>query len=141
MHVTVARDRRKFSAQRRRTTSVAEIALILLAIAACSSSKDTFSARQVPGGHASNGRNYMAAAGCGSCHIIPGVVNARGMVGPSLEHFAQRSFIAGEVPNTTDNLVKWIVNPPSIEPKTAMPVLGVTPTEARDIAAYLYQLR
>jgi cytochrome c len=141
MHVTVARDRRKFSAQRRRATSVAEIALILLAIAACSSSKDTFSARQVPGGHASNGRNYMAAAGCGSCHIIPGVVNARGMVGPSLEHFAQRSFIAGEVPNTTDNLVKWIVNPPSIEPKTAMPVLGVTPTEARDIAAYLYQLR
>jgi cytochrome c len=125
----------------RHTRSVAEIALIVFAIAACSSKSETFSARQVPGGHAKNGRNYMAAAGCGSCHMIPGVVNARGMVGPSLEHFAQRSFIAGEVPNTTDNLIKWIVNPPSIEPKTAMPVLGVTPTEARDIAAYLYQLR
>jgi cytochrome c2 len=120
---------------------VAGIAFILLALAACSANDQTFAERQVPGGHAANGRNYMEAAGCGSCHLIPGVVNARGMVGPSLEHFAQRSFIAGEVPNTTDNLVKWIVNPPSIEPKTAMPVLGVTPTQARDIAAYLYQLR
>ena len=124
-----------------RLRSFVEAALILLAIAACSSKSETFSARAVPGGNEKNGRNYMEAAGCGSCHMIPGVVNARGMVGPSLEHFAQRSFIAGEVPNTTDNLVKWIVNPPSIEPKTAMPVLGVTPTQARDIAAYLYQLR
>ena len=125
----------------RRSRSCARIACILLTIAACSSDNRTFSARQVPGGHPKNGRNYMEAAGCGSCHLIPGVVNARGMVGPSLEHFAQRSFIAGEVPNTTDNLVKWIVNPPSIEPRTAMPALGVTPTQARDIAAYLYQLR
>ena len=124
-----------------RLRSFVEAALILLAIAACSSKSETFSARAVPGGNEKNGRNYMEAAGCGSCHMIPGVVNARGMVGPSLEHFAQRSFIAGEVPNTADNLVKWIVNPPSIEPKTAMPVLGVTPTQARDIAAYLYQLR
>jgi cytochrome c len=124
-----------------RLRSFVEPALILLAIAACSSKSETFSARAVPGGNEKNGRNYMEAAGCGSCHMIPGVVNARGMVGPSLEHIPQRSFIAGEVPNTTDNLVKWIVNPPSIEPKTAMPVLGVTPTQARDIAAYLYQLR
>jgi cytochrome c len=124
-----------------RTRSFAGTACILLAIAACSSENRTFAARQVPGGHAKNGRNYMEAAGCGSCHLIPGVVNARGMVGPSLEHFAQRSFIAGEVPNTTENLVKWIVSPPSIEPRTAMPSLGVTPTQARDIAAYLYQLR
>jgi cytochrome c len=124
-----------------RLRSFAEPAIILLMIAACSSGSETFSARQVPGGDAKNGRTYMEASGCGSCHMIPGVVNARGMVGPSLEHFAQRSFIAGEVPNTADNLVKWIVNPPSIEPRTAMPVLGVTPTQARDIAAYLYQLR
>lgn len=125
----------------RRTRLFAETAFILVAIAGCSARGESYTARQVPGGHAANGRNYMAAAGCGSCHIIPGVVNARGMVGPSLEHFAQRSFIAGEVPNTAAYLVKWIVNPPSIEPNTAMPVLGVTPSEARDIAAYLYQLR
>ena len=121
-------------------TAVA-LAIALAVIGGCRTNDERFSARQVPGGHARNGRNYMEAAGCGSCHLIPGVENARGMVGPSLEHFAQRSFIAGEVPNTASNLVTWIVNPPAIEPRTAMPVLGVTPTQARDIAAYLYQLR
>jgi cytochrome c2 len=120
---------------------VAVTTFMLVAIAGCGSNDARFAARQVPDGHAANGRTYMEAAGCGSCHMIPGVVNARGMVGPSLEHFAQRSFIAGEVPNTTENLVRWIVSPPSIEPNTAMPVLGVTRTQARDIAAYLYQLR
>lgn len=126
---------------RRAAARAVALAATLAVLAACRTNDERFSARQVPGGHARNGRNYMEAAGCGSCHLIPGVANARGMVGPSLEHFAQRSFIAGEVPNTTDNLITWIVNPPAIEPRTAMPVLGVTPTQARDIAAYLYQLR
>jgi cytochrome c len=123
------------------SVAAARALLLIFAVAACGATDERFSTRRVPGGHPTNGRNYMAAAGCGSCHMIPGVTNARGMVGPSLEHCSQRSFIAGEVPNTTENLVKWIVNPPSIEPGTAMPVLGVTPMEARDIAAYLYQLR
>lgn len=120
----------------------AVLAIAVLAMAtACEGRNDAFAARQVPGGNATNGRNYMNAAGCGTCHMIPGVVNARGMVGPPLDHFAQRSFIAGELPNTAQNLVKWIVDPQSVEPNTAMPKLGVTPAEARDIAAYLYQLR
>lgn len=116
-------------------------AIVIAAAVGCGRHDESFAARQVPGGNADNGRNYMNAAGCGTCHTIPGVVNARGMVGPPLDHFARRSFIAGEVPNTAQNLVKWIVDPPSIEPNTAMPTLGVTPAEARDIAAYLYQLR
>jgi cytochrome c len=119
----------------------ASAAIVLVAAIACGRHDKSFAARQVPGGNAVNGRNYMNAAGCGTCHMIPGVVNARGMVGPPLEHFAQRSFIAGEVPNTAQNLVRWIVDPPSIEPNTAMPKLGVTPAQARDIAAYLYRLR
>jgi cytochrome c1 len=63
------------------------------------------------------------------------------MVGPPLADFAGRVFIAGEVPNTTASLIQWIRNPQSIEPKTAMPNLGVTEGQARDIAAYLYTLR
>jgi len=50
-------------------------------------------------------------------------------------------YIAGEVPNTSENLVQWLEVPQSIEPGTAMPNLGVTEGEARDIAAYLYTLR
>jgi cytochrome c len=53
----------------------------------------------------------------------------------------ERSMIAGEAPNTPENLIRWIENPQSIEPNTAMPNLGVGDQAARDMAAYLYTLR
>jgi cytochrome c1 len=56
-------------------------------------------------------------------------------------YFAERTFIAGEVPNTPDNLVRWIQSPQSIEAGTAMPTLGLTEQQSRDVAAYLYTLR
>jgi len=98
-------------------------------------------ARPVAGGQAERGKQLIAAYGCGSCHMIPGVDAAHGMVGPPLTNFARRVYIAGEVPNTNRFLVQWITVPQSIEPGTAMPNLGVTEGEARDIAAYLYTLR
>ncbi len=70
-----------------------------------------------------------------------GHTRASGLVGPPLTMFARRSFIAGELPNTPENLAKWILNPKTVEPKTAMPDLGVTPSQAQDAAAYLYTLR
>lgn len=63
------------------------------------------------------------------------------MVGPPLLWFARRTFIAGELPNTPANLIRWVRNPPSVEPGTAMPVLGLDEQQARDVAAYLYTLR
>ena len=63
------------------------------------------------------------------------------MVGPPLGTIAQRVFIAGVLPNEPDNMIRWIENPPGVDPKTAMPYMGVTPRDARDIAAYLYTLR
>jgi cytochrome c2 len=49
--------------------------------------------------------------------------------------------IAGELPNTPANLTRWIQHPRQVEPRTAMPDLGVNATDAYDIAAYLYTLR
>ena len=95
----------------------------------------------VTGGDARRGRESIAAYGCGACHVVPGVREAQGMVGPPLTSFARRAYIAGEAPNTTRELIQWIMNPQSIEPGTAMPALGVTAAQARDIAAYLYTLR
>ena len=43
--------------------------------------------------------------------------------------------------NTPDNIVKWIVMPQSILPGGAMPNLGVTDRQARNMAAYLYTLQ
>ena len=97
--------------------------------------------RPVPGGSPARGKQQIVAYGCGSCHTIPGVDQAHGQVGPPLNQFARRAYIAGEVPNSLRYLTQWISVPQSIEPGTAMPNLGVTAGQARDIAAYLYSLR
>jgi len=60
------------------------------------------------------------------------------LVGPPLTGIAERAYVGGVVTNTPENLVRWIQNPPAIDPMTAMPNVGVTADEARDIAAYLY---
>jgi cytochrome c1 len=62
-------------------------------------------------------------------------------VGPPLILFGERTMIAGELPNTPDNLVRWLQNPSMVESGTAMPDLGLTTDQAYDIAAYLYTLR
>lgn len=78
--------------------------------------------------------------GCGSCHVIPGIPHAQGRVGPELDRIVDQVFIAGRLPNTPENLITWIQHPQHIDPENAMPDLGVTEQEARDIAAYLYSL-
>jgi len=84
------------------------------------------------------GRHLIASYGCGACHTIPGIAGADGMAAPPLNRFYERSYISGEVPNTWDNLIKYIQHPQAIEPATVMPDLGVKEEEAREIAAYLY---
>jgi cytochrome c len=86
------------------------------------------------------GRAALLRHGCGGCHRIPGVPGATGKVAPDLSGLAQRGFIAGRVSNRPDALIDWIRDPRSIDPQTAMPVLEVNEAEARDIAAYLYDI-
>jgi cytochrome c len=93
------------------------------------------------GGNPHKGAQLISQYGCGSCHTIPGIRSANGLVGPPLMMFGRRTYIAGELPNTPENLVHWIQSPQSVESGTAMPTLGVTQQQARDIAAYLYTLR
>jgi cytochrome c len=90
---------------------------------------------------AERGARVIAETGCGSCHTIPGIRGAQGKVAPPLDFFSRRAFIAGQLPNTYDNLVRWLKSPPSVEPGTAMPVVGLTDAQARDAAAYLETLR
>jgi cytochrome c len=92
------------------------------------------------GGSRHRGARLIVQYGCSSCHTVPGVREARGRVGPPLDFFAERSFIGGELPNTPDMLVHWIMDPPGLIPATAMPRMDVSERDARDIAAYLYSL-
>jgi cytochrome c len=93
------------------------------------------------GGHARSGRTEIRKYGCNTCHEISGVPGARGLIGPRLDGVGQRYYIAGELPNTPDNLMLWIQHPRQVEPHTAMPEMGVTEQDSRDIVAYLYTLR
>ena len=93
------------------------------------------------GGDPLAGRAAMPRFGCPYCHTIPGVTGARGLVGPPLEHLANRVYVGGKLVNTPENLVRWLLDPPAVSPGTAMPRTGLDADTARDIAAYLYTLR
>jgi putative membrane protein len=90
------------------------------------------------GAHAERGPALLQQYGCGACHAIAGVANARGEVGPPLTQFSRRAYIAGVLINNPDNLVKWLRAPQSVVPGNAMPNTGLTEEDARDIAAFLY---
>ena len=125
-----------------RRMRVATIALAALATAACDGRKDEFAqAGQLTGGDAYHGQKLAARYGCGSCHSIPGIPGAAATVGPPLTGVGGRGYIAGTLPNTPQNMVDWIYDPPAVSPNTAMPNLGMSRQEARDIAAYVYTLK
>jgi cytochrome c1 len=79
--------------------------------------------------------------GCASCHTIPGIAGADALVGPPLDRIASRTYVAGVLVNTPENLVRWIQDPPGVDPLTAMPNLRVNEADARDIATFLSTLR
>jgi cytochrome c len=124
---------------RDRAGPVLVVVVAALTLAGCQD--DEPSARStVAAGDPQLGRELMASYGCGSCHTIPGVKGANALVGPPLTSFAHRSYVAGQLANTPDNLTRWIQDPQLVEPGTAMPDLGVTAEEARNMAAHLLTL-
>ncbi|HEX2492970.1 MAG TPA: cytochrome c [Steroidobacter sp.] len=77
---------------------------------------------------------------CHSCHQIQGVVGPKTHVGPPLVHWSRRKYIAGVLPNTPDNLVRWILDPHTFSPATLMPDLNVAESHAKLMANYLFSL-
>jgi cytochrome c2 len=92
-------------------------------------------------GSADRGRAAIEIYGCGKCHTIPGIRGANGVVGPPLESVARRTYIGGNFPNTPDMLTHWIMAPQMMKRKTAMPSLGLSEPQARDVVAYLETLQ
>lgn len=98
-------------------------------------------ARVMTGGEPDRGRELIEHHGCGSCHTIPGVSGASATVGPPLDRIAVRTYLAGVLQNSPENMARWIKDPPGVDPLTAMPNLRLTDAEVRDVTAYLYTLR
>ena len=116
----------------------------LLALASCGGTtrgEAARAARALTGGEPARGRAKIERYGCASCHTIPGVRGADSLVGPPLDRVASRAYVAGVLTNTPDNMIRWIKDPPGVDPLTAMPNMGVTDEDARDIASYLYTLK
>jgi cytochrome c oxidase subunit II len=86
------------------------------------------------------GATIFANSPCTTCHRIDGV--SKGFLGPDLSHFGTRTTLAGAIlPNTPQNVAKWITDPDAIKPGAHMPVLGMRGKKLNDLVAYLESLK
>ena len=117
------------------------VVLLLMATSVWAAGCDQPPARDPDVGDVKRGGQLLTQYHCGSCHTIPGVTAARGQVAVTLASFGRRSYIAGRVPNTHEQLTRWIMDPASLVPQATMPSMGVSAADARDMAAYLGELQ
>jgi cytochrome c len=117
------------------------VAAAALLLAGCGADEIEFRTDFPLGGDPDTGKHLLYSYACNSCHVIPGVGGGYSKAGPPLDRFGSRSYIAGVLPNTPDNAVRWIMDPQAISPGTAMPSMGITEVQARHMATYLAGLR
>lgn len=91
------------------------------------------------------GAKLFSEKTCATCHIVQGQFDTAiraATSGPNLSHVGSRLTIAAAtLPNSVENLQKWIGKPSAVKPGSKMPDLGLTPDEAKAIATYLYSLK
>jgi cytochrome c oxidase subunit 2 len=91
---------------------------------------------------AGRGRELFVNNGCGACHAVRGT-EAKGEVGPDLTRFGERATVgAGLLPNSAENVVRFIRETETLKPRVKMPSYGALSVEdTRAIAAYLGGLK
>jgi cytochrome c oxidase subunit 2 len=98
-------------------------------------------ARTPTGADAVAGGQYIATIACGGCHAIRGTSLA-GVKGPDLTHFGSRTSIAAvTLPNTPQDLTRWIADPQAIKPEALMPRISMPPERLAQVVAYLEELQ
>ena len=85
-------------------------------------------------GLAAEGARIFGQQKCRDCH-------ADSQKGPPLMHIVGRRLLGGDIPNTPENLTRWITHPQSIKPGNRMPDSRLSGEEARALAAYLETLQ
>jgi len=121
----------------RNSAAFVAVAVWIVMLASCREGSSP-AAVLAAGGDPGHGAAAISRYGCGSCHTVAGISSAHGLVGPPLTGVRDRMYIAGMLPNAPENMIRWIRDPKSVNPKTAMPSLGLSERDAADIAAYLY---
>lgn len=111
----------------------ATCAVVTMLLAGCTPS------RPAPGvqGDPERGRIALTQFACQTCHIVPGIPGSNVYVGRPLDDLDKRRYIAGKIPNTQQNLVRYMIDPQAVDPGNAMPAMGLSERDALDISAYL----
>jgi cytochrome c oxidase subunit 2 len=87
------------------------------------------------------GLHVFMTSTCVMCHRIQGT-DAGGAVGPDLTHIGSRQTIAaGTLPNTRDNLTKWILDSQAIKPGNRMPPNSLNSDDLGALLDYLQSLQ
>ncbi|MBS0234889.1 MAG: c-type cytochrome [Proteobacteria bacterium] len=136
-----ARSVRRPASRRRFAFNVLQSVAVLSIAALAAGCDQSGVAASANGGDPRNGARLIGKFGCGTCHTIPGIADADGLIGPPLNAIGRRGYLAGKLQNTPDNMAQWLRDPQAIVPGNVMPNMGVNPKQARDITAYLYTLR
>lgn len=92
------------------------------------------------GGSITRGQELVKIHGCVACHSVSGVASVNDGYGPSFDDFPAQRLIGGSVENEPDTLIQFLISPQTVIPDTAMPTVGISEEDARDIATWLYSL-
>lgn len=89
------------------------------------------------------GAQTILTQACAGCHMINGLPGYNiGKVGPNLTHIGSRQYLAaGTLPNTPENLARWLRNPQEVKPENKMPNLNLSEETIRQLVAYLESLK
>ena len=87
------------------------------------------------------GRDLFLKLSCVSCHRIRGT-SADGFYAPDLTHLKSRETLAsGIVPNTREELRRWVQDPQKVKPGALMPAFGLSDRELDLVIDYLETLK
>jgi cytochrome c oxidase subunit 2 len=88
------------------------------------------------------GHRLFVSVGCGGCHSVEGT-EARGRIGPDLTDVGARAMLAAEtLPNSNENISRWILSGQSIKPENTMPEFKhLQSHELATLSAYLTSLK
>lgn len=90
---------------------------------------------------AAEGKALFLGQSCVNCHRVRGTA-AQGTYAPDLTHLMSRDTLAaGMVPNTPENLRRWVDDPQSVKPGCLMPAFGLAGRERDHLLDYLRTLR
>jgi cytochrome c oxidase subunit 2 len=94
-----------------------------------------------PTGNAARGQQVFRELTCVNCHAIQGV-DTKSNAGPDLTHLASRRQLgSGIVPNTPENLRRWLVDPQQVKPGVLMPNFKLSDEQIEHLLAYFATLQ